>query len=164
MNVHNETTTDIEKKLVDTNGEREGQISRYKLLHIKQISNKNILHSTGNVQPLCCYNFFFFFCLFCLFQGRSHSIWRFPGQGVESELQPPTYARATATTDPSPTEQGQGSKLQPLTIRRCCELRCRMQTRLGSRIAVALAQQLPFDPQPGNLHMARERPKEIAKR
>ena len=35
MNVHNETTTDIEKKLVDTNGEREGGIMRYKLLHIK---------------------------------------------------------------------------------------------------------------------------------
>ena len=62
MNVYNrrERLTDIENKLVVTSEEREvgsnkirvsgcggGVFKRHKLLHIKQISNKDILYSTG---------------------------------------------------------------------------------------------------------------------
>ena len=46
--------TDIENKLVVTQGVREGMtnqgygINRYELLYIKQICNKDLLYSTGN--------------------------------------------------------------------------------------------------------------------
>ena len=31
---------------------------------------------------MCWFFFFFFFCLFAISLGRSHSIWRFPGEGT----------------------------------------------------------------------------------
>ena len=72
--------------------------------------------------------FFFFFSLsFVLFQGRTHGMWRFPGQGsnrsyshshshskARSELcLRPTPQLTAAMPDPEPTEQGQGLNPQP---------------------------------------------------
>ena len=59
------------------------------------------------------------------------------------------------------------ASLSGLRIRRCCELWSRFQTRLGSHVAVALAQASGYSsnqtPQPGNLHMpwvwSQKRPK-----
>ena len=48
-------------------------------------------------------NFFFFH-----FLGLHLQHVEVPRRGVESELQLPAYTTATATRDPSPTEQGQG--------------------------------------------------------
>ena len=46
--------------------------------------------------------FFFFFTLaFCLFWGRFPRHMEVPRLGVQSELQPPAYARSRATWDPS---------------------------------------------------------------
>ena len=47
------------------------------------------------------YKFFFFFCLFAIFFGPLPRHMEVPRLGVEQELQPPAYARATATRDPS---------------------------------------------------------------
>ena len=49
-----------------------------------------------------------------------------------------------------------------LTIRRCCELWCRLQTRLGSCVAWLWCRPVvtaPIGPLAGNLHMPREQPK-----
>ena len=43
--------------------------------------------------------YFFFSFLSLFYQGHPHSIWRFPGRRVESELQLLAYATATATPD-----------------------------------------------------------------
>ena len=43
--------------------------------------------------------FFFFFLVFCPFQGHTRSMRRFSGQGVKSELYPLAYNTATATRD-----------------------------------------------------------------
>ena len=45
--------------------------------------------------------------------GCTLGTWRFPGQGIKSELQLRAYTTATARLDPQPTEQGQGSNLHP---------------------------------------------------
>ena len=45
--------------------------------------------------------FFFFFLVFLLFLGPLPRHMEVPRLGVESELQPPAYTRATATRDPS---------------------------------------------------------------
>ena len=47
------------------------------------------------------FSFFFFFWSFCLFLGLFLRHMEFPRLGVELELQPPAYAIATATWDPS---------------------------------------------------------------
>ena len=71
---------------------------------IKSIELKKLYDRVGNIVifndkdiQTCC----FFVFLSFVFLGRTHSIWRFPGQGVQSELQLPTYPIATATPDPS---------------------------------------------------------------
>ena len=83
---------------------KEFGIKIYILLDTKQITNKGLLYKTGNYtqclvityhgKESLCYTLkltqhwkstpflsFFFFLSFCLFQGHTHSIWRFPGQG-----------------------------------------------------------------------------------
>ena len=54
---------------------------------------------------------------------------------------------------------------QWLRIRRCRELQCRSQMRLGSHVAVAVVQAGGYssDQTPGNLHVPRERPQEWQK-
>ena len=73
----------------------------------------------GRTAILFAIVFFFFFLSFCYFFGPLPRHMEAPRLGVESELQPLAYDRATATQDPSrvcnlnPTEQGQGSNPQP---------------------------------------------------
>ena len=47
------------------------------------------------------FNSFFFFLSFCYFFGPLPRHMEVPRLGVQSELQPPAYTRATATRDPS---------------------------------------------------------------
>uniref|UniRef100_A0A8D1BK53 2'-phosphotransferase n=2 Tax=Sus scrofa TaxID=9823 RepID=A0A8D1BK53_PIG len=51
--------------------------------------------------PVLFFFFFFFFFVFLLFLGPLSWHMEVPRLGVESELEPPAYARATATRDPS---------------------------------------------------------------
>ena len=51
--------------------------------------------------------------IFFVFSGPSLSHMEVPRLGAESELQLPVYTTATATLDPSSTEQGQGSNPRP---------------------------------------------------
>ena len=65
-----------------------------------------VLHSGSTtvaaLRRLCSdFFFFFFFDLFLLFLGLLPWHMEVPRLGVESELQPPAYSRATATRDPS---------------------------------------------------------------
>ena len=61
--------------------------------------------SKGNsdLMSLFIYLFIYLFIAFCFFRAAHSSIGKFPGLGVELELRPLSYARATATLDPRAT-------------------------------------------------------------
>ena len=65
-----------------------------------------------NVDALRICSFLGFFC-FCVFLELYLRHMEVPRVGVESKLQLPAYTTATATQDPKPTEQGQGSNPCP---------------------------------------------------
>ena len=74
--------------------------------------------SAGSSFLLHLFFFFFFFLSFCHFQGRSHGIWRFPGQGSNwsYSLRPmpqPQQRRIPAASATFTTADGQGSNPQP---------------------------------------------------
>ena len=62
-----------------------------------------------------------FFCLFFAFLGRTHGIWKFPGQGSKwscscwptPQSQQCQIQAVSAMPDPQPSERGQGSNLHP---------------------------------------------------
>ena len=66
------------------------------LLFIGTYLDSFLLHHDGNSS-----SFFFFFVFFLLFLGLLPPHMEVPRLGAESELQPPAYARATATRVPS---------------------------------------------------------------
>ena len=100
---------------------------------------------------ICIYLFlsFFFFFFFLPFPGPLLWLMEFPRLGVESELQPPAYARATATRGPSHLCSLHPSSRQRRILISLVEARDRTRNLMVLRFISAV---LPWEPPPESLH------------